>query len=232
MRLFPTRSALAVLACLLLGTQPRADEEKVALDKVPRAVLDSVKAKFPGAKLLGATKEKDGDKIAYEISLKYKDAYHDVTVEPGGKILDIEKTITFKDLPKAVLKAAQGAFPEAKIVGAAKEVDGGETTFEVEMEQEGKSIDLAVDDEGEIEEVEREIEVEDLPRAVIKAAKAKFPGSKIVSVEEVSDEDDVVVYELAFEVEAGKTMEVVFSPNGKVKGAPKGEEKDEPKPKD
>lgn len=86
-----------------------------------------------------------------------------------------EKKIEVSELPKAVVKAAKKAFPEAKIVGAAKETEDGETIYEVMMKLGGKSIDLAIDDEGEIEEIEKEIEVEDLPGAVIKAAE-EVPG--------------------------------------------------------
>ena len=141
-----------------------------------------------------------------------------------------EKKIDVDDLPKAVVKAAKKAFPEAKIVGAAKETEDGETVFEVMMKLDGKSIDLAIDDDGEIEEVEKEIEVEDLPKAVIKAAKKKFPEGKIGKVEEVSDEDDVVVYELAISTKGGKTIEVVMSPNGKIlEGVEEEDDEDEKK---
>jgi hypothetical protein len=139
-----------------------------------------------------------------------------------------EKKIAIDDLPKAVVKAARKAFPEAKIVGASKETEDGETIYEVEMKLDGKSIDLSIDDEGEIEAVEKEIEVEDLPRAVINAARKKFPEGKIAKVEEVSDEDDVVVYELIIETKGGKSREVVFSPNGKIK---EGEDEDDDKGK-
>jgi uncharacterized membrane protein YkoI len=139
-----------------------------------------------------------------------------------------EKKIEISELPKAVVKAAKKAFPEAQIVGAAKETEDGETVYEVMMKLGGKSIDLAIDDEGEIEEVEKEIEVEDLPRAVIKTARKKFPEGKIAKVEEVSDEDDHVVYELAIETKGGKTVEVVMSPNGKILD-PEDEDEDDEK---
>lgn len=74
-----------------------------------------------------------------------------------------EKKIEVEDLPKVVLQSARKAYPEAKIVGASKETEDGETIYEVEMKLDGKSIELEIDDEGEIEAVEKEIEVEDLP---------------------------------------------------------------------
>ena len=46
----------------------RADEEVIPLDQVPKVILDAVKAKFPEAKLDGATKEVGDDKkLVYEI---------------------------------------------------------------------------------------------------------------------------------------------------------------------
>ena len=127
-----------------------------------------------------------------------------------------EQKIKVEDLPKVVLDAAKKAFPEAKVVGASKEVEDGETIYEVMLTLDGKSIDLGIDDDGDIEAVEREIEVEDLPKAVIRATAKNFPAGKIVKVEEVSDEDDVVVYELAIKVGDKKLIEIVMSPNGKV----------------
>src|SRR4051812_785860 len=47
-------------------------EEKVPLAKVPKAALDAVKAKFPGAKLTGAEKEKEDGKDVYEIAITHK----------------------------------------------------------------------------------------------------------------------------------------------------------------
>ena len=138
-----------------------------------------------------------------------------------------EKEIEVYELPKAVIKAAKKAFPKAKIVAAAKEKDEeDETIFEVMMKLDGKSIDLAIDEEGEIEEVEKEIEVEDLPSAVVKSAKQAFPKAKIKKVEEVSDEDDKVVYEVSFELK-GKMVEVAMSPNGKILDRSEDEDDDE-----
>src|SRR5215207_9770040 len=79
----------------------RAQEEKVPLDKVPRAVADTVKKRFPKAELVGSTTEPGDDgKPVYEVQIK--DAGHaiDVTVTPDGRLVSIERTIEEKDLPK------------------------------------------------------------------------------------------------------------------------------------
>jgi hypothetical protein len=127
-----------------------------------------------------------------------------------------ESKIEAEDLPKAVLKVVKAKFPEAKIRGAAKEVEGGETKYEVEMTVDGKNVDVVFEPDGEIEAIEKEIEAEDLPKAVLKAAKSKFPKAKIGKVEEITLEGDKVLYEIAFASEGGKSVEVVMAPNGKI----------------
>ena len=57
----------AALELLLKAGPGRADEEKVPLDKLPKAVADGFKKRFPKADPTGATKEKaDDGKTVYE----------------------------------------------------------------------------------------------------------------------------------------------------------------------
>ena len=148
----------------------------------------------------------------------------------SGPAFGDEKKVAVEDLPKAVLKAAKAKFPEAKIRGASKEVEGGETMYEVELSVDGKNVDLLIEPDGEIEAVEEEIDADDLPKAVVKAAKAKFPKGKIAKVEEITTEDDKVVYELAISVKGDEIVEVVMAPNGKI--LDDGDEKDKDKDDD
>ena len=43
----------AALACVLMMGAARADEEKISFEKLPKAVRESVKRKFPEAKVIG-----------------------------------------------------------------------------------------------------------------------------------------------------------------------------------
>jgi hypothetical protein len=116
----------AVVAAAFLGAV-QAGEGKVPLNKVPKAVLDAVKARFPGATLLGASTEKENDKTVYEISLTYKKHHHDVTVEPEGKIVSIEREISSRDLPKVVREAISGKYPKATYMRVEELMKGGGT---------------------------------------------------------------------------------------------------------
>lgn len=84
------------------------------------------------------------------------------------------------------------------------------------MTVDGKSVDVLFEPDGEVEAIEKEIEVEDLPRAVLKVARKKFRDARIEKVEEVTEEDDKVVYEITFKEKGEEAFEVVIAPNGKI----------------
>lgn len=98
----------------LLTSGVGAQDAKADLSKVPAAVKDAVKAKFPKAKVSAVSSSKDGDKTVYEISLKENEKNIDVSLSAEGKILVIEREIEYKDLPKAVASAFDSKYPKAK----------------------------------------------------------------------------------------------------------------------
>src|SRR5688572_10690525 len=101
----------AAVSCFVLAVPVRADEEKVPLDKVPKAILENVKKRFPQAEVVGASKEETDDKkIVYEIELKQDKKTTDVTLTPEGAIVMIETEIDAKDLPNAVKDTLDGKY--------------------------------------------------------------------------------------------------------------------------
>jgi hypothetical protein len=119
--------ALAMVALIVLFAPVRADEEKVPLDKVPKAVLDAAKKRFPKAEMVGASKETENGKTVYEVELKLAGKTIDVTLTPEGVITLIEKQIDAKELPKAVTEALEKKYPKAtyKIIEAVYAVKDG-----------------------------------------------------------------------------------------------------------
>jgi uncharacterized membrane protein YkoI len=106
---------LGLTVFLAAWAPARADEEKVDLDKVPKAVTDAVKARFPDAEVKGASKETENGKTIYELEIKNKKDEIDVELTPDGDITSIEKEIDAKDLPKAVAKAVEDKYPKSEL---------------------------------------------------------------------------------------------------------------------
>jgi uncharacterized membrane protein YkoI len=146
----------AVVTFLAMSAAARADdEEKIPLDKVPKAVLDAVKAKYPDGELLGAEKENENGKVLYEIKVKNKDQKLEASFTEDGKLDSVEEEIEIKALPKEVSDALDAKYPKAKLEGAEKETAGDKITYEVRLTTaEGKKLEVDLDPKGKILEEE------------------------------------------------------------------------------
>lgn len=143
----------------LLSPNLRADdkEEAVALDKLPKAVVDAVKKMFPDAELKKAIKE-----LVKEEADLDDDDDDDDDEKDAGKDKD----------------------------GAEDEKDESKVVYEVTLSQKGHAIDVTVEEDGEIEEVERTIDLKELPKIVTDALDKKFPKSTLKSAEAIYEVED------------------------------------------
>ena len=153
------RTMLRWACCAALAfsaTGLRADEVEIPLDKVPKAVLDTVKKRFPKAEMTEAAKETEGDKVSYVVTLKDGESKIDVTLTPEGVLTMIETEIPAKDLPKAVTDAVEAKYPKAALKLAetvVKVADGKEKLayYEVVIDAaDKKTYELQVSEDGKI----------------------------------------------------------------------------------
>ncbi len=151
------------------GAFEEEKEESIPLDKLPKAVVESIKKMFPDAEMKLATKEvvKDED-----------DDDDDAKTETDKKDAD-DKDADHKDEKD----------DDEKDTGEKDEGDS-EVIYEVTLSEKGKTIDVTVDEEGDIEEVERSIELKELPRLVADALARKFPKSTLKSAEAIYEVED------------------------------------------
>jgi len=108
-------SAVAGLVLLAVVAQAAEKDKKIPLEKVPKAVQDALKARFPGAEVTSIEKEIEGGAVVYDIELKHKDTKYEMDIKEDGTVLVIEKEIAAKDLPDAVSKALKTKYPRATI---------------------------------------------------------------------------------------------------------------------
>jgi hypothetical protein len=152
----------AVVGLFLVGTLARSDDKKVPLDKVPKPVMDAIKARFPGADVTSVEKETEDGKIIYDVELKHKDRKYEMDIEENGTVLEIEKEIVAKDVPAAVTKAVEAKYPKSTIkeVMEVNKVKGKEETpihYEVTIEtSEKKTMEVIVSLDGKSVKTEAE----------------------------------------------------------------------------
>jgi len=160
-------SVLTVISGFVFGAFGLAAQadEKVAVDKLPPAVVKAIQAKFPGAKIEEAEKEVENGKTVYEVQFDHKGSDYTVSLKEDGTIEEIEREIAEKDLPAAVSATLKAEFPNAKL----KEIEevtkghGEAMTYEVQVAQTGKkTLEVVLDAKGKIlEKKEAEEEKDD-----------------------------------------------------------------------
>src|SRR5215510_10373031 len=99
---------------LFIGTSKiSAQEETVPQDKIPKAVMSALLAKFPKAKIDKCTKAKEGNDIVYDIEFKQEGRKCEADIKENGTFINYELAIGAKDLPKVVKDAIDKKYPKA-----------------------------------------------------------------------------------------------------------------------
>ncbi len=138
-----------------------ADEEKFPLDKLPKAVSEAVKKRFPKGEMTEAAKESENGKTVYEVTVKDGGTKIDVTLTPDGTITMLEKEIAAKDLPKEVTEAVEKKYPKAtyKLAEEVIKVEDGKEKLSyyevVVVTADKKTLELEVTADGNIKKEEK-----------------------------------------------------------------------------
>lgn len=139
---------------LAVGFGVMADE-KIDIDKLPAKVKDTIKAKFKDAEAVSAEKETEDGKTVYEIQLKEKDAKFEAKIAEDGTLIEVEKPVAIKDLPKEITDAIEAKFPKAELKTAELSTKGDKTAYEVVITTaDKKKVEVVLDPKGKILETE------------------------------------------------------------------------------
>ena len=94
--------------------------------------------------------------------------------------------IKFEEAPQAVRDSVERRFPGAKVSTTERETEKGKVVFEVALTQEDRKYEMHIKDDGTIEAVEKEISLNDVPKAVLAAVTQKYSDATIEAAMEVS----------------------------------------------
>ena len=151
---------VAMAAVGFTGLRAEDGEEKVPLDKLPKAITDAVTKRFPKAKMVAAATELDDKVKVYEVTIKEGEVDTDVTLTTEGVITGFESSVAIADLPKVVSDAVAAKYPKGKMTGAeavTKIKDGKETMeyHEVVLTSEGSEYEVQVLPSGKVKAEEK-----------------------------------------------------------------------------
>jgi hypothetical protein len=126
---------------------------------------------------------------------------------------ETETRVTMKDLPAPVQQAVKELSKGAVMRGLTKEVENGQTFYEVELSVKGHTRDVLIDPAGKVVEIEEQTPLNSLPPAVKSAIVKRAGKGRIMLVESITKENSIVAYEAHIKI-AGKILEFKVDPNG------------------
>ena len=163
MRRLQWLTVVLAVCFLAMVASLRADDkaEKIPPDKLPKKIMDTVRARLPGAEVTSAEKEKEDGKVVYDLELKHEGRKYEMDILEDGTLVEIEKEIAAKDVPEKVTKAIKEKYPTAivKEVMEVNKVTGKEEKpmhYEVTIETGGKSKEVIVSLDGKLKEEKKE----------------------------------------------------------------------------
>jgi len=125
-----------------------------------------------------------------------------------------EEEISPKDLPAAVLTAFKNAYPNATIKGASKEIEKGQTFYEIESVDGKIKRDVLYLPDGKLAEIEESLAASDLPATIRQSLNSKYPDGEIEKAEKLM-RNSSIQYEVV--IESGEeNYEFVLDANGKI----------------
>lgn len=108
--------AVAAMGLALVSSSLRADDEqKIKPEDLPQAVKDAVKKRFANMEIAEAAREKEKDKVVFEVTLKRNQRTIDATYTEAGELVSTEELIKQDALPTAVKTVILAKYPGAKM---------------------------------------------------------------------------------------------------------------------
>jgi hypothetical protein len=125
-----------------------------------------------------------------------------------------DKKISKKDVPLAVLKAFETAFPKVKVNTYIMEAEHGKTYYEFETIEGKVARDILYSPEGSLIEVEEVLTAKSVPADITQAIIKEEPRAKIIGGEKTTKGNDVT-YEINIKVGKQKGK-LVMTSDGKI----------------
>jgi hypothetical protein len=125
-----------------------------------------------------------------------------------------EHSVPCSTLPDAVQQRSKSLLePGTTVHGCVKDVSAGKTTYEMELITPKGSKDVTFSPQGDVLEIEQQVDAAALPPPVAAAFAKAASGGKLGKVESLTRQGQLIAYESTV-VKDGKHRELAFRPDG------------------
>jgi hypothetical protein len=131
----------------------------------------------------------------------------------GRTAVAAEHSVACSTLPPAVQQRSKLVLDGAVVRGCVRDISKGKTTYELELLKDGLSRDVTFDSEGNVLEVEEQVDFAKLPKPVATAIQKEVGAGHLGKIESLTRGGTLISYETTV-TRNGKRHEIAFRPDG------------------
>jgi uncharacterized membrane protein YkoI len=136
------------VALLLCSGSAYAGEKRVHFSELPPAVQKTAQAESQGATVKGYSKEVEHGKLTYEVEMVVNGKPRDVSIDPSGKVVEVEQEVSLESVPAAALTAIQREAKGGSVAKVEEVKSDSETAYEAQILSNGKQREVRVHADG------------------------------------------------------------------------------------
>jgi hypothetical protein len=136
-----------------------------------------------------------------------------LAISLGKCAVAAEHSIACSTLPPAVQQKSKLVLDGSVIHGCVRDISKGKTTYELELLKDGRSKDITFDPDGNVLEVEEQIDFASLPKPVAAAIQKEAGAGHLGKIESLTRGGTLISYETTV-TRNGKRREIAFRPDG------------------
>lgn len=136
------------------GAREEAGAKAMSLSDVPAPARATIERLIAGGEIKKIDREEEGGKVIYDVEATVRGKHVEYDVASDGTVLTSEESVPYASLPQVVRAAAEKYFGSAEGLKAFKELEKGQTFYEVEGKKGDATREIKLTDKGEIIEEE------------------------------------------------------------------------------
>lgn len=142
----------------------------------------------------------------------------------AGPLPAAGEAVPLREVPRPVRDAVQTRFPDARILRAERDREGGAVVYEVTLRHQGRALDVTLTPEGTVRLIKREVAAGEVPEPVARALRDAYPGATWQVIEAVSRvqgaREELSHYEVDLMTARWQRLEVAVGPDGALRRGP------------
>jgi hypothetical protein len=139
---------VVLTSAFTLNAENESGKKKIGSNEVPPVVLSAFKKSYPHARIAKISEETEEDTELFEIESKDNQVERKLLYTAEGELIKTEEAILKTDVPAAITKTVNAAYPECTITSAEKITRGNDVHYEIIIVKSKHTYDLFLSGDG------------------------------------------------------------------------------------